>query len=197
MITDRLLYIHLDRTGGHLFRAVLESIDGLDIIDDWWHLSLAEMRGRCEQRGMAIPPAVVFIRNPWSWYVSMWGWCRAARASGFNGSFADYMNIQATKTIDSPNFQSLSSHWNYYGASGATYIARFEQLHDEVVAIFDKFMPDLIDVDSSRRLVESMPVIGASIASVGDWRQYYDAQLKGWVANEDGTLIERFGYEFT
>lgn len=204
MITDRLLHVHVPRTGGLLFRYVLEHIEGLKIFSGpELHLSHSEM---CKRIGADPPPGVAFIRNPWEYYVSMWVWLCNAQREGFPAPFDDYLDCISEGSIGKFVGVTLSGAWEALGCDNCEHIGRFEHLWAEIVRLTDLLAGDLINPQETRALLERAPVLHPSwIPGWGDrvnrspplpYRQYYNQELRQQIAEWDEELIKRFEYEF-
>ncbi|NIR17238.1 MAG: hypothetical protein GWN86_26310 [Desulfobacterales bacterium] len=72
MITDKLVFIHMPRTGGSTHRGYIKRLS-----DDGRLKVLGDFGERCAR---ALPqkyqhlPKIGFVRNPWAWYVSRYHW---------------------------------------------------------------------------------------------------------------------------
>lgn len=199
MITDRLIHIHVPRTAGTMFRALLDSMPGLVIHNSVAHLPYWLMASHFTGE---VPPAVAFIRNPWEWYVSQWCWVAEIGQRGFQGDFLAFMakvrhNVE--HDIMHPNFRRLSFWWMQLQAGRADYVGRFENLHEEIVAVLLATCGDLVDEGWIR----------GELSDIGIWRpgrvdgkphgpyqEYYTDEIRSWVAEWDEELIKRFGYTF-
>ena len=203
MITDRLLHIHLSRTGGFLFRYVLQNVGGLRILSGAnLHLTYQEMQNQVHGD---VPPAVTFIRNPWEYYVSMWGWLTLAHRDGFPPApFSAYMDRVKEGSKTNRPYMTLTHNWKLMGCEQADYIGRFERLKPEIIRILDEIIPDLISPEQTAALLLQAPPF--HISPMPGWRylldrprpyhEYYDSELKEQVQEWDGEMIERFGYTF-
>ena len=205
MITDRLLHIHIYRTGGLFVREVLRSIPGLKIYNEQLHMTYDQMVAKCEGYMDYVPPAIVFVRNPYSWYVSMWGRIWWDPGVPFVGTFKEYM--EGIGEIDDENFVRFSDHWQAMGADKAQHIGKFNGGNFKVIlyqAMYAEMKP-LLDYwvlgETLLGLMNRQPRFHPareypSGNRIRDWRQYHDKDTKRWVEEWDGELIERFGYGF-
>ena len=201
MITDRLLHIHVPRTGGDVLRYVLQNTDGLQIFSgDEKHLTYQQMRGRIDDP----LPIITFIRSPWEYYLSQWGWLSAARAAGFPAPFRRYLDMIQAKSATHGLHTTLTRNWDLMGCNEADYIGRFERLRSEIVRILNEIIPDLITPQETGALLSRAPLFtpdtlpgwGPLAKGPSPYRSYYDSDLKKRVKRWDGELIERFGYMF-
>jgi len=197
LVTDRLIFIHVYRTGGYLVRSVLRQIPGLRIIHDHLHLSYERMAGIAHDVLGYIPPALVFHRNPFSWYVSMWGIVWQNPRIGFTGSFREYM--EGIGVIDDPNFVTFTQNWTELGADRAKYIERFEALPGALE--YPLCLLTHIDLLQLLPILHGEPRFHPALEwpsrqRTKHYSHYYDKDTKHMVEDWDGELIERLGYGF-
>ena len=198
MLTDRVMSIAVGRTGFAMIADVLRAIPGLEIIDDGPHQSYGVMEAKCITRGIPVPPAMAFVRNPWEWQISHWCWVNQ-HGPCFRGTFPEYIaKVQADPT--NFNFRSLAHSWALHGADNAQYIGRYENLYDDVVRFLLEVIPDLTTEVQIRASIAASKWPGQGVftdgRTHGDYRQYYDDETRRIVAELESTLIGRFGYEF-
>lgn len=200
MITDRLLHVHVFRTGGFVFRDILRAIPGLRIIDDVLHRPYGKMATMAQEELGYVPPAVAFVRNPWAWYVSMWRYTNLYRTPPHLAGFKEYMKAIRDGAIQDPDYVRLSDHWRTIGADGRQHRGHFENLHDEIVRILVEIVPDLIDEEQIRELLAHTerhhPSEPWGVGPIAYYGGHYDEEVRKWVEQWDGELIERFGYRF-
>lgn len=202
MITDRLLFIHIYRTGGLFVRGVLREIPGLKILNDDLHLSYNQMVAKCEGYMNPVPPAIAFVRNPWSWYVSMWGRIWWDPTIDFVGSFREYMQaIRDGSMNDDNNFVKFSDHWAKMGGDKAQRIGQLEQLRWDSFWLMSRYLDGLIPDSELVTVHETQPRYHPcrewpTFERCKPYWRYYDKELANWVKGWDGELIQRFGYEF-
>lgn len=203
MLAREIMRVGLGRAGGGMQHNLLLSVPGLRIINPKAHGIYDDYVKECRDLGVPVPPAFVFIRNPWQWYVSQWCWMRHVQRSDFlfKGSFRQAMEI----TRRDPSFwylRTLTWSWFWHGADKVQYVGRFENLEDETVRILMAIIPDLTTERKIRTHVWAdlegrVRCPGGEFEDGSlDYRKYYDAELKRWVAEWDAELIERFHYEF-
>ena len=202
MITDRLLHIHIYRTGGLFVREVLRSIPGLKIYSDQLHMTYEQMATKAQDYMGYVPPAIAFVRNPYSWYVSMWGRIWWDPGVPFVGIFREYMEAIKDNSIDDENFVTFSGHWRVMGVDGAIYIGRYESLYEGMRTVAHGALSNWGTAsDHLDNLMNRQPRFHPareypSGKRITDWRQYHDKDTKRWVEDWDGELIEGFGYGF-
>lgn len=188
-------------------RAVLRQIPGLQIINEHLHVSYERMAMIANEVLGRIPPAIAFVRNPYAWYVSMWGIVWWYPQLTFVGTFREYMEVIRDQAIDNPNFVTMTQHWEAMGADKARYhgsleLGRLEEIHDWwFVPMLYRHLHDLIDEQSLAELVEKQPRFHPAIEwpsrqRTKHYSHYYDAEMRRWVEDWDADLIQRFGYGF-
>jgi hypothetical protein len=199
MLTDRAMHIHIPRTGGTTIRHFMPSLPGITVIASGAHLSYSHMASHCHRRGMAVPPAFVFIRNPWSWYVSQWVWLSRLGQKGQAGrSFRQFMYAvmeHRRKGNDFLNLTTLTQAWAYLEAEKAQYVGRFEGFRTETIRILRAIMPEMSE-EQLGLFVAGAGTQRQTKQHYGDWREHYTFDLQRWVWEEDAALIERYGYSF-
>jgi len=146
------------------------------------------------------PPAVVFIRNPWDWYVSQWLRNLQISYEGFADSFVQHMTIIRENRVPNWNFKTLTFAWEWLQADNARYIGRFESVEDDMIRSILAVASDLV---TSRELHTIIEKLGKSRLAPGPkgqdrkpYWEYYDERLISWVAEWDKNLIARFGYQY-
>jgi hypothetical protein len=200
LITDRLLHIHVFRTGGFLLRGVLLNVSGLTVYDSALHREYPTMAEMALSFLDRVPPAVAFVRNPWIWYVSMWSYTLLYRTPPHQTTFGEYMSMIVEDSSDL-DYVRFSDHWESMGANKAQYIGRFEDLYHDIERILTLMIPDLVTGKRIRELMAMEPRHHASQpwkakGTVLDYERFYTDELRETVKEWDGELIERFGYEF-
>ena len=204
MITKHLIYIHVFRTGGFMVQGVLRKVPGLVMVSDrpTEHLTYNQMTKVCIQQRMKNPPAMVFVRNPFDWYVSMWCWVNMAENMTSIPEFREYLKAVGEARFGATrNYSRLTDHWRDMGGDVAKWTGRFEDLRDDFVAIMLKAMPDLVNEKMLRGLIAKEPIHHPSKhpktgQHPGPYQQYYDAGTRALVEEWDGALLKRFGYSF-
>jgi len=196
MITNRFIHVHVPRTGGSLVRMIARKLardyESLEILDEAAHQSYVSMQERCQALGLSPPPAFVFVRDPWFWYISQWQWL--CHLEVFDASFKEYMEIVGSGRSASWNFRTLTYAWEYLGAGEVATVGRFENLVDDIKTYFRELVPEV-----------SMEVLASTILECGyprrtpsehePWTELYDVESMSWVTAWDAGLVERFHYE--
>jgi len=199
MMTERLIHIHVPRTGGTTLRHLIQSVPNINVVADPAHWPYRKMV-QSFPVGVEIPPAIAFIRNPWDWYASLWRWNRNIAYLGFTGSFEDFMEIVYRECFGDWNFGTLTNACKYLEFDQAQHVGRFEFLRDDIVRIFQIIIPDLVDEQWVRRQIARLGAVKKSEFPNGielkSYKEYYTGWMRNMVAEWDRELIEKFGYEF-
>jgi hypothetical protein len=183
MLCERFLHIHIPRCGGSLVRSLIKELlintEKLSSVREDTHAPLS--------RGKALfpdAPSFTLVRNMWDWRVSLWS--RHVETGCCCVSFGDWLK-------DSLSFMDW---WDNLGAEGVDYIGRFEKLDVEIRRIFHILMPDLLtDEEILLAITRIGPVRTSSWHVPWPWL-YKEMWMVDHVYEQDGELIDRFGYEF-
>jgi len=196
MITNKFIHVHVPRTGGSLARHVIQRLvwacESLVMLDGRAHQPYVSMQERCQILELSPPPAFVFIRNPWSWYVSMWRWL--CYTGDCNVSFEKYMEIVDSGRSADWNFRTLTYAWEYLEAGEVATVGRFENLIDDLETYLREFVPEVPMVE----LTEVILKCGYPKRTPGPrkpWTELYDVESINRVAAWDAGLVERFHYK--
>ena len=204
LATDRFLLGSIGRTGTGAPAKWLQEIEGLQIISAWAHESFGAMARKCEEAGVAVPPAWTIIRNPWDWYVDVYLWQRK-HAIVRARTFKEFIWSTRHEPGRDGYFRSETAQWHGLGADEAQYVTSFENYDEEVTHTVLALIPDLITEEEIRQKIEETESVGDSftlegnpwrLEPPGSYRDYYDDESRCWVAEMDQKIIERFGYDF-
>lgn len=202
MLFDRLITIGIGRVGHTMIcEEVLSKIAGLTLLDPTGHIEFAYYTNRCAELGIEVPPAFVFVRNPFEWYACVWCW-QHRHGGKYIRSFSEYMElVKANPATPSWfRYRSFSRSWEMHNGAMAKYIGRYENIYNDVVRIVTALIPDLVTAERVRELVETAPYRSkgkfANGEPLGDYHQYYDEKTKRIVYDLDGALLDRFDYHF-
>lgn len=201
LATDRFLFLSIGRTGTGAVHEWLRRVPGLRIISELPHERRDVMVAKCRAVGVKVPPAWTIIRNLWDYYVDKWAWERD-RGPCFQGTLKELLErTRAQSTVDGP-FYSLTQIWDIIGGNHCEYVARFEAYDEDITAILLRLIPDLLTKGEITRQIASNRGNGASylldgrIQWLSDYRDWYDDEIRRWVLELDGELIDRFEYSF-
>lgn len=202
LATDRFLLISIGRTGTGSLHKWLQEIEGLRIISNLAHESYEVMATKCRGAGVKVPPAWTVIRNPWDYYVDKWCW-ETTRGPCWEGSFKGFLDTTRRQPTVEGYFYSLTQKWDDLEADKAEYVARFERYYEDVVRSLTSLAPDLFTRELIWHKMTQNSGLGFSLTPMGraqwmekNYQQYYDDESRQWVAQMDGGIIERFGYDF-
>lgn len=179
----------MPRTAGSTFRGKVVPHLDIVVLDKKAHKSYTYYAEKCEGNP---PPAFAFIRNPWEWYVSMWGRVNKIRKAGWeSGTFKEYMECIKNGCINHWNFNTLTNAWNTVEADKADYIGRYEMLYYDLPQI----LYDILNVDKGE-IQAILSVHRSRKTNHQPYQCYYDPMMRRWVEEWDSELIDRFGYTF-
>ena len=192
MITNRFIHVHLPRTAGNTLRHIARQLRDYDVVilDDVSHRPLPEMQARCAELGIAVPPAVAFVREPWRWYPSQWRWLRYTQHADFTGDFAAYMTIVRRRCFSDWNWFSFTGCYNLLGAANADYTGTVCTFEDDVHAICARYAP-AVPAPAIQQAIREAGVVNASPHDLAcTWRR----EDVAWVQGEDAAILEKCGY---
>ena len=207
MLTSRLAFIGMPRTGGTFFRSLLKCIPELEF---WgkhgWgqHVPYRFLVERCQELGKDVPPSFVFMRNPYTYYVS--AWCYHTMQSKwivgmpFSMEFLEWHG-GTPETHRWPHW-TYSAMWEWMEGDAATTIWKFEDYYGGIRHILAATMGDLISDDDVRKLLAELPEKRASKLpphgerlSGYDPKCFWDSDMRRWLEERDGALMKKQGYE--
>lgn len=206
LLTERVVLLHLPKTGGTWLRTVLEQ----HAPASWRprivarHVAAAELSPQD-----AAKPRIVFVRDPWDWHVSLATFYRdhyVNQTGAYSAPMRDWnprqiewaertMRAKADITAmirESVETDSLETVWLERLVPTGTPCAfgRFERLREDVVELLGRYheLPDRL-VDALR----SDPPTNTS--SHAHFSSYYDRKLAARVGHVERSLVERFNYQ--
>jgi hypothetical protein len=220
LITKHFLLIRVPKTGGTFIATVSRRNlpSGWLVANDLHpHAAFADI----PERFRALP-MLCYVRNPWDWYVSwyhylienppdpphtlagtpLWMTAFDRGRSSFRQAVTracsgeDFQHrltspIMAERGID--HYSALHEAKTEPGIeAGQVEVGRFERLGEDYLAFLARH-----DVDPGkgfRHALADAPPLRQSAR--GDYRQYYDRELRELVAEKASAIIERYGYEF-
>jgi hypothetical protein len=151
-------------------------------------------------------PVLVFIRNPWDWYVS-WYHFNLERGGTPNGywkaiseggrlNFAQTVRKAVTISAAIMGADLYSTLFRNLVGDGLDSqlltVGRFESLFDDFVTFLTTAGVELGD-EAIARIQAAAPI---NASDRGAYRHYYDDKLRDIVGDSCGPFIDRFGYEF-
>lgn len=199
LATDRFLLISIGRTGTGALHKWLQEVPGLRIISNLPHERYEVMAAKCIAAGLAVPPAWTIIRSPWDYYWDKYNWERD-KGPCFHGTFREFLQKTREQPTVAGFFYSLMQKWDDLGGDKCTQVGRYEYYDAEVVRILRYLVGDLLTEEQIRQRLAENRGYGSSYGPDGtptwlsDWRPHYEYEMRQWVRELDGELIDRFGY---
>lgn len=201
MITDRFIYIKMPRTGGTPPHKFLPTVKGLRLLQPIMaHSPHSHSVARCKQAGWPVPPAFVFVRNPWEWNVASFCGIRIVNRKWFCGTWDDFMEYQRySRHWGCPDLgiAGISSVWEYLEAGEATHFGKIENYADDWVSILGELIPDLVTAEEVREHFSRphsvwLPPDG----KLRPYQEFYTPAQRDMVARLERDIIKRFEYTF-
>jgi hypothetical protein len=202
LVHDRFVFLQMRKTGSTFLSTVLqEELPSGTLSPGSEHADWSKIPSGADDR-----PVLVYVRNPWDWYVSWYhfnlmqggtgnGYWRVLSERGELG-FAETMRkaLRASVAIMGADlFSTLFRNLIGDGLNSERLtVGRFESLVDDLERFLATAGVDL-DADAITRIRARAPVNSSSHGPYGD---YYDDELRELVGNSCQPLIERFGYGF-
>jgi hypothetical protein len=222
LITRHFVFVHLQKTGGSFVSAVCNE----HLPPDWLvpndlgdHASFHRIPPEHSHL-----PVFALVRNPWDWYVSWYHftvqsppgpedeepdaiWVRLfdrGRRDFRAAVRAACEGISATEDPPPPYLRTLRERdWDLYTFwywllvgrgvdEGRVEVGRSESLREDFSAFLERH--DVPVDDAFRAALRSAPPTNTS--RHGDYRRYYDDELRELVAHKARLIVERYGYEF-
>jgi hypothetical protein len=210
LIHDNFVFLHLPKTAGSFiaaqlkrempFRSLVRGVPGKP--HPGWDEIPNEARGR---------PVLVYVRNPWDWYVS---WHRAvlsnlsSRPSGAPAGLDDFgaaIRWACSRPTDSnvvwpPVRDGVSDFYTTRFlricggglTSNELVFGRFETLIDDL----DWFLTEAEAPLNGKAIATMRAAKPLNATERRPYPQYYDDELRDLVGQSCETIIERFGYRF-
>jgi hypothetical protein len=203
------------KTGGSFVQQVLVAQYGNQVMvgyhDPWDRLPKREQ------------PVLIFVRNPWDWYVSWFHYLRNLYAhqssevratdpvyrTAFGGGTHDFatavrLACRGEIEVSVPAFQSrIASYRDFYTAAIMYMLGEVPDDPRLTVGLMERLREDLIAfvqrarVPDENALVKRIRETPANNQSQrDDYRTYYDADLRDEVGCASKWVIDRFGYRF-
>jgi hypothetical protein len=214
MFSNRLIHIHIPRTGGQKIRSIIfEKRKSFDFLYRDSHKSLQECLEILKQKhpGVAIPLSFCTVRNPWSWYVSRYFFRKMEKnkpekpiyIESFENNkegFQKHMYVLQEHIKNKTRVQTGIRIWGYCNTiseyySSLTYpnvdfIGKLENFAEDVSNILAQIAPDIFKntkENLSYKMNESMHK---------SYQHYYNDELIQMVSDWDAEFIKQFNYRF-
>ena len=198
VVTPYFALLHVPKTGGSFLKKALREV----LPRDWFvptparsHLKWHELPPEA-----ADLPVLVYVRNPWDWYVSRYHYRRQTkqdRRSEFtlNATFEEMVHEACTGRYAEGGRDFYTLRFDRAVGegpeSGRLTVGRYERLIEDLMTFFREH--DVPVGDDVERRLRAAPRVRAS--EHDHYRTYYTPELRDLVA-ERCQLVERFGYEF-
>lgn len=210
------VFIHLPKTGGVWVRAALEAAGRAPMSRRVTHVPASEVP--VEYQGL---PMFGFVRDPWDWYCSMFGFCTTTGSAGMAArgwlrlageTFPEFVRCLATLDentaqarevrdwLAGPEPEGFQACGKYVhalkGRGTGIYSWLVDLMFGEGVTVF-KF-EDGLGRGVAKFLgqeVAELPKLNASIREARK-QMFHDRELVDLVAEKEATTIQRFGYRF-
>lgn len=184
MICSRFIHIHVPRTGGSLFRSV---VNGCVVKQRVCAMITSRAHMHMDESKALSPNArtVTIIRNPFDWYVSSYH--RAIDTGTFGGTFQQYI----AQCIECG--ETMTKIWNdYMDNQTADTILRFESLVADITEFVTSTFPEVSAKSVSNEILRR----GKVRASVGrmPFEMYYNEGTVEKIGELDKQLLVTFGY---
>ncbi len=209
LVTDRFTFAHIPKTGGEFLQRVIGRHFPVRqaFLGDHSHTAIDSVRPEWRDQ-----PVFALVRNPWSWYVSWYTFCKAlGDNSQFNRNFVP--GAQSFKrTIagllrpnhGSPDIDTFMREHNI----GLLEMHRFHVLcqgvdrYDATCGRMEHLATDLIRFLDARQipypseLPDDLAGEPTNTTRHEHYATYYDEELRDLVADKERRIITEFGYRF-
>lgn len=210
LVSNHFVFVHFPKSGGSFVRKVLRETapHEWDLREHPWHNKLSTLPHELRRL-----PVIGYVRNPFDWYVSWYaylrGECLSKRCSNdfFSAvsdhgarSFKETMQCILRCDIDALYAASpfpgsvFGCHFaSHFGNDlGNVKIGKFEDLRADLARL-------LIDCcatipDNVKTCIHTHEKVNASRR--GQYRSYYDKELRDIILKRDMEVLQRFDYGF-
>lgn len=209
LVTDKFTFAHIPKTGGDFLQRVI----GMHFparqafLGDDSHAPVDAVRP--ELRGQ---PVFALVRNPWSWYVSWYTFCKTLGSNPqFNRNYVPgphsfkrtianllrpnhgspdidtFMREQNIGLLEMHRFHVLCMGVDLYD----TNCGRLERLAADFIGFLDER-----NIPYPPRLLDDLAGKPTNATRHEHYSNYYDAELRDLVADKERRIISHFGYRF-
>jgi hypothetical protein len=221
LVTDSFVFLHVPKTAGTFIKTVIRA--HLPVIDR--RVAMHAPYDSLPRQWRHLPGFYV-VRNPWDWYVSWFHWTmelgrrRAERGQGLrDGSekkavwenlllsgqvdFREAVHRACTSDFDHPLSPLMRQEGiDFYSAHVKTITGSVLDRPDYTALKFERLKRPLLRF--LRAHAEVSPSLVAAVhddpperpSEHGDYRAYYDDELRALVGDKTRWLCERFDYKF-
>jgi len=206
--TEKLLYVHMPKTGGLWVAKVLEAVGGSKIPKIHRHCFAGDVPASWTEGRLMFGT----VRDPWSWYVSLWRHLSVGRdgqmllrhlGSG-DQSFEAFLRGATDPAVwcQTPNRYTQGS-WDWPVGGDGLWSETFRSIYGHTQPI-----PELL-IDTAQLTAGLIELLGTDVSRVplqntaasrsrvpfGDPRDLYTEELTALVREFDGDLAHRIGYD--
>ena len=176
LISEKLIFIHIPRTGG----TSIESALGQKLGNDEKHLAASEIRKKAGDELWENAFVFSFVRNPWDRMISLYH-------QPYFKNQTDYADKGLEHFIRNYNPAAWEKkfYYEYLDTDGIDFVGRFENRAADLAKI-SKETGVTFDVDIHERKTSRRQ----------DYRSYYDDHSAQLVYDMYRSDIEEFGYKF-
>jgi hypothetical protein len=198
LVTPQFVYLHTMKTGGHWARGVLLRCPG----------PVRNITGRGQHRGLLeIPedlrdrPVIVFVRNPWDWWVSYFFFLKQRPPPGHRAMGMKRFPATPEGVVDALRAfmeASQSQQWRMVAddhdrVPDHVHVVRFENLRDGL-----RNALEAVGVEISPRLAQAIETRAPLNRTKHEHYSTYFVEQEhvALLATHEAKIIERFGYRF-
>lgn len=188
----RLIFIHIQKTGGSSIEHVLRQLDpgiGSHLYEDRRHIPASEFSRMVPREVWEGSFKFAFVRNPWDRLVSWHCMCvQNPPANSFTQAvqarhvdFADFLRDTEDPLLERTRRNQIDFLTDESGQSLVDFVGRYERLEEDFARLGLAGAPALPRLNSTRRR---------------DYRLYYTDELREIVAERFARDCAHFGYSF-
>lgn len=207
MLTTRFIHLHIPRSAGGTFRTLIyklignQGVSGCPVVEWLAHQTWTWYEQKARKAGIAVPPTVVFVRNPYEWYVSLYLYIvKTEHYNGLDLEFVEWMEGLREGRFEYHHLRTLTHMWTAYGGDRATHIGRFEHLERDMVRIVSELLKGIVVPERIPGIFRSLPRRQRAEHPLWNspypYREFHTPQTRRWVEEWDAELLERFEYQW-
>jgi hypothetical protein len=212
--TEKLLYVHMPKTGGLWVAKVLEAVGGSKVPKLHRHCFAGDVPESWTEGRLMFGT----IRDPWSWYVSLWRHLSVGRdgqmllrhLGGGNQSFEAFLRGATDPAVwcQTPN-RYTQAWWDWPVGGDGLWSETFRSIYGhQAIYEHEGCIPEVL-IDTAQLTEGLTELLGTDVSRVprqntaaaksrvplGDPKGNYTAELVALVREYDGELAHRIGYD--